>query len=247
MTLKELKTTPRWQTIKRTLFFDTEFVGEEKNFSDLSKIKQEAIIYKWLKNPYDTEFKELMEQKKTTPSKYWQEKAGLTDFTKIICMSVGYIDSNDELILKSLRRDKCKSDKEFCEKMVVTLNKITTWKAICAHSVFADIRAIAKECIRNGVGLPLLISPTLRVQPWNLNAANGIVFCTNKLAQTIYGNLTRLTDLCAILGVNSPKDGIDGSMIHKAYWNGKDQEIADYCERDVKALFECFCKLIIYI
>ena len=49
-----------------------------------------------------------------------------------------------------------------------------------------------------------------------------------------YKNYTSLKLLAAVFNIPSPKDDIDGSMVHKVYWEENDLErIRIYCEKDV--------------
>ena len=48
---------------------------------------------------------------------------------------------------------------------------------------------------------------------------------------------------CHRFGVDSPKDGIDGSQVGEVYRNGGIEEIGAYCVRDVKATAELYQKL----
>jgi hypothetical protein len=49
-----------------------------------------------------------------------------------------------------------------------------------------------------------------------------------------FKNYTSLNLLTAIMGIPSPKDDIDGSMVGKVYWKDKDlKRIVTYCEKDV--------------
>jgi predicted PolB exonuclease-like 3'-5' exonuclease len=50
-------------------------------------------------------------------------------------------------------------------------------------------------------------------------------------------------ELAYELGINSPKDIINGSDVHKYYWKGKIEEIKTYCEKDVEASIEVSKKL----
>ncbi|HJT72574.1 MAG TPA: hypothetical protein VJ720_01125, partial [Chitinophaga sp.] len=50
-------------------------------------------------------------------------------------------------------------------------------------------------------------------------------------------NYTSLKLLTAVLGIPTPKDDIDGSMVGKVYWQDKDLErIVNYCQKDVVAV-----------
>jgi hypothetical protein len=52
-----------------------------------------------------------------------------------------------------------------------------------------------------------------------------------------------LDNLCAALGVQSPKGDIDGSKVWQAYKDGRVSEIATYCGRDVMATLDCWERL----
>jgi len=52
-----------------------------------------------------------------------------------------------------------------------------------------------------------------------------------------YKNYTSLELLTTILGIPSPKDDIDGSMVARVYYEEKDlARILKYCEKDVLAI-----------
>lgn len=51
-----------------------------------------------------------------------------------------------------------------------------------------------------------------------------------------------LADVCDLLDVPSPKDGMDGSQVYPAVRDGRIDEVARYCERDVVATLRCFLK-----
>ena len=49
-----------------------------------------------------------------------------------------------------------------------------------------------------------------------------------------------LDNICKLLGVKSPKDGIDGSKVFDYYLQGKIEEIKQYNRNDVSQLIECY-------
>jgi hypothetical protein len=52
-----------------------------------------------------------------------------------------------------------------------------------------------------------------------------------------YKNYTSLDLMTSILGIPTPKDDIDGSMVAKVYYDEKDlNRIIIYCEKDVLAI-----------
>jgi predicted PolB exonuclease-like 3'-5' exonuclease len=51
---------------------------------------------------------------------------------------------------------------------------------------------------------------------------------------------TSLDLMSAVLGYESPKDEMDGSLVHEYFYTGRIEEIKKYCEKDVLALMKCF-------
>jgi predicted PolB exonuclease-like 3'-5' exonuclease len=45
-------------------------------------------------------------------------------------------------------------------------------------------------------------------------------------------------EMCYELGVDSPKDKINGGDVNTYFWSGRLEEIKEYCEKDVKACIE---------
>jgi hypothetical protein len=59
-----------------------------------------------------------------------------------------------------------------------------------------------------------------------------------------YKNYTSLELMAHSLGVPTPKDDIDGSMVGEVYWKLKDIErIVNYCQKDVVTVAQVFLKL----
>jgi uncharacterized protein YprB with RNaseH-like and TPR domain len=59
-----------------------------------------------------------------------------------------------------------------------------------------------------------------------------------------YKSYTSLKLLAKVLGIPSPKDDIDGSMVYSVYWMEKDLErIVTYCQKDVITLAQIYLRL----
>jgi len=56
-----------------------------------------------------------------------------------------------------------------------------------------------------------------------------------EVSSTLYGkdSYLSLNDVCGFFGLKG-KEGMDGSMVHQAFVDGKIQEIAEYCKDDVE-------------
>ncbi len=59
-----------------------------------------------------------------------------------------------------------------------------------------------------------------------------------------YKSYTQLRLLAHVLGIPSPKDDIDGSMVNDVYWIEKDlKRIAAYCQKDVVTLAQVLLRM----
>lgn len=164
------------------------------------------------------------------------ERAGIySEFGKIICISVGLIKEmnpcgfrlksfygHDEKVLLSEFSDMLS---KFCRSHKDAL--------LCAHNGKEfDFPYIARRMIINGIIIPEILDNAGK-KPWEI-----------KLLDTMdlwkfgdYKNYTSLDLLTAVLGIPTPKDDIDGSMVAGIYYGEKDLErIVRYCEKDVLAI-----------
>jgi DNA polymerase elongation subunit (family B) len=107
---------------------------------------------------------------------------------------------------------------------------------ICGHNVKSfDIPYIIKRSLMNGIK-PSSLLPTPDTKPWEVKAVD-----TKEFWQL--GNYTSLCSLdlmCASMDVESSKDGdVTGNNLHCSYWNTDSQEkINEYCEKDIKVLYQ---------
>jgi DNA polymerase elongation subunit (family B) len=164
------------------------------------------------------------------------ERAGIyAEFGKIICISVGYIKDKNPLSfrLKSFFGD---DEKELLSEFSALLNKFSKSKKealLCAHNGKEfDFPYIARRMIINKLVIPEILDNAGK-KPWEV-----------KLLDTMdlwkfgdYKNYTSLDLLTSILGIPSPKDDIDGSMVARVYYEENDlKRIVRYCEKDVLAI-----------
>jgi len=58
-----------------------------------------------------------------------------------------------------------------------------------------------------------------------------------QVSSTLYGkdSYMSMKDVCGFFGINVKDNGMDGSMVHQAYLDGRIKEIAEYCKQDVEA------------
>jgi hypothetical protein len=164
------------------------------------------------------------------------ERAGLySEFGKIITISVGFIHEKDPygLRLKSFYGNDEKTVLSEFSIMLSRFSKGNREALLCAQNGKEfDFPYIARRMIINGLKIPDLLDNAGK-KPWEI-----------KLLDTMelwkfgdYKNYTSLELLTSVLGIPTPKDDIDGSMVAGIYYNEKDIErIVRYCEKDVIAI-----------
>jgi len=59
-----------------------------------------------------------------------------------------------------------------------------------------------------------------------------------------YKHYTSLDLLCHVLGVQTPKSEMDGSMVNQAYWSGQISDIRKYCMQDVVATAQVYMRCV---
>lgn len=171
------------------------------------------------------------------------DRAGIfAEFGKIICISVGFIREKNPFIfrLKSFYGD---DEKTLLSEFSVMISKFSKNKdsLLCAHNGKEfDYPYIARRMIINNLPVPEILDNAGK-KPWEI-----------KLLDTMdlwkfgdYKSYTSLDLLTAILGISSPKDDIDGSMVSKIYWEEQDlQRIVRYCEKDVLAVAQVLLRFM---
>jgi len=196
----------------------------------------------------DTHFQALWEKK----SSYFRtedqgpgdvfERAGIyAEFGKIICISVGILTGRENEYSLRLKSFFGSDEKLLLENFSVMLNNFSTNREamLCAHNGKEfDYPFIARRMIINGLVIPAVLDNAGK-KPWEINLLDTMELW--KFGD--YKNFTSLDLLSGLMGVPTPKDDIDGSMVAEIYWKEKDIErIAKYCEKDVIALTQVFLK-----
>ena len=172
------------------------------------------------------------------------ERAGIySEFGKIICISVGLIKDKNPLSLR-LKSFFGEDEKLLLSEFATMLTRFcrTNKEAIlCAHNGKEfDYPYIARRMIINDLVIPDILDNSGK-KPWEV-----------KLLDTMdlwkfgdYKNYTSLELLTSVLGIATPKDDIDGSMVAGVYYVDKDiNRIARYCEKDVIAVAQVLLRFM---
>lgn len=220
-------------TLKKTLYFDIETSGITKTFEDL-ELENPRLAKMWTKRCKWLVQNSGEDQKKYTASDFWGIKSSLhPEFAKIVCVSFGAYDE-DEPRIQSFTGDEM----DILKKSNMVLNKAMSkgWK-LAGHTIKNfDIPFMGKRFIINGIDPSPMIA-SLNRKPWESPFLDiSEIFSFGGWGQTH----TSLDLMSSVFGHESPKDEMDGSMVHDYYYAGKIEEIKKYCEMDVKVLMKCF-------
>jgi hypothetical protein len=210
--------------LENFLLIDIETVSEHPTFSVLSD-----------------SWKQLWEEKvqrqlpeNVTAEEFYPQRAGvMAEFSKVVCISVGYFkrDGKDiHLRVKSFYGD---DEKILLQDFVAALQKMESsnnkW-SFTGHNIKEfDIPFICRRLLINGLALPPFLD-FQNMKPWETNMIDTFQYW--RFGD--YKHYTSLKLLAAALNVPSPKDDIDGSMVGDVYWKEKNLErIVTYCQKDV--------------
>lgn len=217
--------------LENILFLDIETVPEEKDFNDLDISKQEL----W-------EAKSKYQRKEEfSPEEFYQRAGIWAEFGKIICISVGYFNIENEartFRVKSFSGNEASLLKQFKDLLISHFSQPK--HLLCAHNGKEfDFPYIARRMIIHGITLPYKLN-LFGKKPWEVQHLDTLELW--KFGD--HKNYTSLKLLTNILGIPSPKGDIDGSEVYKVYYKDKDiRRIINYCEKDTIAVAQILLRL----
>ncbi|MGE4515129.1 MAG: 3'-5' exonuclease [Chryseobacterium sp.] len=215
--------------IERILFIDIETVPGSGVWEELSEPEQ--IL--WDKK---TKFQRKDE---ISAEEFYSERAGImAEFGKIICITIGMLEKNDTLKIKSFAGD---DEKKILLEFGEIFNSPRLKDVIlCAHNGKEfDFPWIARRFLINGI-MPPVPFQMFGKKPWEIPHIDTMELW--KFGD--YKSFVSLELLAHLFGIPTPKDDIDGSMVSSIYYIEKDlQRIVDYCEKDVLTLANIFRRM----
>lgn len=192
-------------------------------------------------NDMDDNWKELWEEKthRTLPEgtsleDFYPQRAGvMAEFSKIICISIGYFRKEGTAIQLRIKSFYGDDEKKLLQDFLAIVNQLeatnNNW-SFTGHNIKEfDIPFICRRLLVNGIMIPPYLD-FQNMKPWETN----IVDTFQYWRFGDFKHYTSLKLLAAALNVPSPKDDIDGSMVGEVYWKEKNiQRIVTYCQKDV--------------
>jgi len=211
--------------IEDIMFLDIETVPQAPSLDKLDP----ALQILWDKKS------KLFRSPDQTPEEAYERAGIYSEFGKIICISVGFMKEKNPFgfRIKSFFGDDEKTVLTEFSGVLSKFAKSNKEALLCAHNGREfDFPYIARRMIINGLVIPEILDNAGK-KPWEI-----------KLLDTMdlwkfgdYKNYTSLDLLSSILGIPSPKDDIDGSMVGRVYYEERDlARIARYCEKDVLSI-----------
>lgn len=214
------------------LFLDIETVPAVASYNALDQAFQRL---------WDKKSKQFRTEGQTAAEVY--DRAGIyAEFGKIICISVGLIKEKDPFSfrLKSFFGD---DEKPLLTEFSEMLKKFSRNRDVllCAHNGKEfDYPYIARRMIINKIVIPEILNNAGK-KPWEVKMLDTLDLW--KFGD--YKSYTSLDLLTSILGIASPKDDIDGSMVAGIYRDEHDlNRIVTYCEKDVLAVAQVLLRFM---
>lgn len=229
--------------LEKLLFFDIESVSQYESLYDMpdGKLKMWETYYGSFRKRVTDESRinpDVMTESEIHDEVYRQTAAFFPEFGKVACVSMAFVTKNGKVKYESFYGD---DEVHILKELRRVFDKVESMGfELCGQNIKNfDIPFLGKRFYINGLTPPLLF-PTHNTKPWELR-----VLDTKDVWQ--FGNnwsLSSLDLICSVLEIDSPKDGdVRGDSVTTSYWEGKHEEIKEYCERDVKALVDIITKL----
>lgn len=215
--------------LSNKLFIDIETTMNRVNINNdlLEKFRQKYLPpMSWSKDEIIERYQEELENKSPL----------LAEFGKIVCVSVWYVNSLWESVLNSYCWDN-----EFtllCD--LYNCLKKAEWYTIIWHNVkYFDIPFLTKRMRIHNIQIPKIID-FFQKKPREIN-----VHDTMDMWRWLWTKeFSSLESVCLALWIDNPKANVNGSSVRQLELDGKYNEIASYCEWDVRATMEVYKRLI---
>jgi uncharacterized protein YprB with RNaseH-like and TPR domain len=214
------------------LFVDIETVSQHATFEELCDTEKKFWEHK----------AQFLVKNEETPADIYGKAGIYAEFGRIVCISAGYVVSSGgqrEWWVKSFaNHDERLLLQEFAA-MLTKFGKSKPRARLCGHNAKEfDFPYIIRRMIINGLPLPRILH-VFGQKPWETPFLD-----TMELWK--FGDFKAFTSLALlahILGIPTPKDDIDGSMVGEVYYHENDlARIATYCEKDVLTTARIFLR-----
>jgi hypothetical protein len=212
--------------------FDIETAGQYKDYNtflDNDERGARLFLNKYEKMNWKDKYEDI--------NQAYLENAGIiSTYGRIVCISFGFIDNEGNNKISSYYGD---NEEEIVTSFNNLLKKIETknFNLSGFRINHFDIPWVLHKLHKYGIE-PASIIYLYDKKPWDVRVTDMSDDWKQKFAWAF-----SFDELCYELGVQSPKDIINGSDVHKYYWLGRVEDIKTYCEKDVNSSIEVSKKL----
>jgi 3'-5' exonuclease len=221
--------------LNNILFLDIETVPQHPEY--------EQVPPDW-KELWSKKAEILLRNREDETAESIYNRAGIyAEFGKIVCISCGIIQGTGterKLLIKSFSGD---NEQIILFEFAEMIRKWTGTdpKYLCAHNGREfDFPFICRRMIINGLTIPSVLNSSGK-KPWEVNHLDTMELW--KFGD--FKSYTSLNLLATALGVPTPKDDIDGSMVWEVYWKENNLErITTYCQKDVITTVHVFLRMM---
>jgi uncharacterized protein YprB with RNaseH-like and TPR domain len=171
-------------------------------------------------------------------------RAGIyAEFGKIICISCGVLQGTGDqkkIVIKSFAGDNEQLLLHEFSEMLRKWSGSNEPRFLCAHNGKEfDFPYLCRRIVINSLPLPSLLNISGK-KPWEISHLDTMELW--KFGD--FKSYTSLNLLAHALGIPTPKDDIDGSMVWEVYWKEKNiDRIVTYCQKDVVTVAQIFLRL----
>lgn len=219
--------------LDKILFLDIETVPQTYQYEHLDEKTKELFN---AKNRF------LQNEVKSFEMLYNEKGGILSEFGKIVCISIGMIHTTT--LGKSMRLKSFAHDDE--ETLLTQFKKLledhyhTDKHLLCGHNAKEfDFPYICRRMLINGIKLPNVLDIGGK-KPWEIKHIDTMEMW--KFGD--YKAYTSLSLLCHVFKIPTPKDDITGADVARVYYEENDLDrIRIYCEKDVIALIQLYLKM----
>jgi DNA polymerase elongation subunit (family B) len=185
--------------LTKILFIDIETVGVSSNYENFKKDYPE-LHFQFI-NYIDWFQKRFPEDSGKSLDEIFVNRAALVpEFSKIVCVSVGFVDPKGEIKKQTFFNS---DEAQLLKDVNSLLNRVDKLGfVLCGHNLKNfDIPVLAKRMLINSV-LPSSILPSYDTKPWEIKAID-----TKEIWQYgQFGAISSLELMCVSMGIESSKN-----------------------------------------
>ncbi|MCS6916679.1 MAG: ribonuclease H-like domain-containing protein [Chitinophagales bacterium] len=204
------------------LFLDIETVPAFAEFEQLPEPLQPLFLKKT----------ERLRGSDESDADHYFNTAGIyAEFGKVICISLGAFKQENGTYYLKIKT--CSGDDEkgiLQDFLQIITRESAAGKKFCGHNIREfDIPFLCRRMLIQGIALPEVLDFSGK-KPWEVQVVDTLQLWS-------FGDkkhFTSLKLLALLLGIDSPKEEMEGKDVGRVYWKERNlPRIVEYCEKDV--------------